>query len=151
WARTVGSHASSRDEDFFDVGGSSLAAAELVSVLREQYPAVTVADVYEHPTIGELADRLGKLRTAGGESRIVARTPLSTEVWQVLAMVPLFAVRALRWLTWIAIANNIGQAVGLLPWAPTISWWVVAPTALIVISPPGRLAATAATARVLLR
>ena len=42
-------------DDFFDLGGGSLTAAQLVSRLRSRFPEVTVADVYEHPTLGGLA------------------------------------------------------------------------------------------------
>ena len=34
-------------------------------MLRERYPEVTVADVYEQPTLGALADRLGRVRATG--------------------------------------------------------------------------------------
>jgi non-ribosomal peptide synthetase-like protein len=49
------------DTDFFACGGSSLAAAKLVSVLRERFPSVAVADVYEHRLLGQLATRLDEL------------------------------------------------------------------------------------------
>ena len=44
----LGSPPGGPDEDFFDVGGGSLAAAQLVTLLRERFPEVTIADVY-HP------------------------------------------------------------------------------------------------------
>ena len=51
WARDPRGRASTtRTDDFFDLGGGSLTAAQLVSRLRERFPEVTVADVYEHPT-----------------------------------------------------------------------------------------------------
>ena len=43
------------DSDFFELGGNSLAAAKLVSALRERFPAVAVADVYDHRRLGDLA------------------------------------------------------------------------------------------------
>jgi amino acid adenylation domain-containing protein len=49
------------DTDFFACGGSSLAAAKLVSVLRERWVSVAVADVYEHRLLGQLAARLDEL------------------------------------------------------------------------------------------
>ena len=42
-------------DDFFDLGGGSLTAAQMVSRLRTRYPEVTVADLYEHPTVRGLA------------------------------------------------------------------------------------------------
>ena len=52
------------DEDFFDDGGGSLAAAQLVSLLRARYPAVTVADVYDNPRLGDLAQTLDEFDPA---------------------------------------------------------------------------------------
>ena len=48
WAPTV----TGPKDDFFDLGGGSLTAAQLVARLRERFPEVTVADVYESPTLG---------------------------------------------------------------------------------------------------
>jgi hypothetical protein len=46
---------------FFELGGSSLAAAKLTSALRERFPAVAVADIYNHRRLGELSARLDQL------------------------------------------------------------------------------------------
>src|SRR5207244_3512277 len=49
------------DDDFFlDLGGHSLLAARMVSELRQdpRFARVSVADVYEHPTIASLASSL---------------------------------------------------------------------------------------------
>ncbi|MGN6722849.1 MAG: non-ribosomal peptide synthetase, partial [Marmoricola sp.] len=50
WQDILGVDISTVDEDFFDLGGGSLTAAQLVSRLRETHAEITVADVYEHPT-----------------------------------------------------------------------------------------------------
>ncbi len=50
-----------READFFALGGGSLAAAQLVAALRQQYPQVTVADLYDHPRLGSLAGFLDEL------------------------------------------------------------------------------------------
>ena len=47
WAEILGAAVTGSEDDFFDLGGGSLAAAQLVSRLRATYPEVTVADVYE--------------------------------------------------------------------------------------------------------
>ncbi|MFJ4521790.1 AMP-binding protein [Streptomyces sp. NPDC088810] len=44
--------------DFFALGGTSLTAASLVSLLRERYPKASVADVYHFPVLRRLAERL---------------------------------------------------------------------------------------------
>ena len=61
WARVLGTTAYGRTADFFQDGGGSLSAAQLVAALRGRYPQVAVADVYENPQLGQLADRLDEL------------------------------------------------------------------------------------------
>ncbi|HEV7937268.1 MAG TPA: Pls/PosA family non-ribosomal peptide synthetase [Solirubrobacteraceae bacterium] len=65
FADQLGPVAIGLDTDFFACGGSSLAAAKLVSVLRERFPSVAVADVYEHRLLEQLAVRLDELTPAG--------------------------------------------------------------------------------------
>ena len=58
WTAILGTDVGGLDDDFFAHGGGSLAAARLVSVLRERFPSVTVAELYEHPRLGDLAEHL---------------------------------------------------------------------------------------------
>ena len=61
WRALFHQHAVSRDDDFFrDLGGHSLLAAQMVSELRKdpRFGRVSVADVYQRPTIAALADAL---------------------------------------------------------------------------------------------
>ncbi|MCX4744663.1 amino acid adenylation domain-containing protein [Kitasatospora sp. NBC_01287] len=60
WRELLGLPVTGRS-DFFALGGTSLAAARLVSALRERHPGVSVADVYGHPTLRALAARLDEL------------------------------------------------------------------------------------------
>ena len=55
WTAILGGAPTGPDDDFFDLGGGSLTAAQLVSRLRERFPEVTVADVYDHPGLADLA------------------------------------------------------------------------------------------------
>ena len=57
------------EEDFFDLGGGSLTAAQLVSRLRERFPEVTVADVYEHPVLADLAATLDAMAAPSSATR----------------------------------------------------------------------------------
>ena len=43
---------------FFAIGGTSVAAARLVSRIRSRFPSAAVADIYAHPTVGAMAARL---------------------------------------------------------------------------------------------
>ncbi|HXS66675.1 MAG TPA: phosphopantetheine-binding protein [Streptosporangiaceae bacterium] len=46
-------------ENFFELGGTSLDAVELISILKENYGFVAeYTDVFEAETLAELADRI---------------------------------------------------------------------------------------------
>ena len=49
------------DDDFFDLGGGSLMAAQMVARLRETHPEITIADIYDHPTLAALAAHLDEM------------------------------------------------------------------------------------------
>ena len=97
WAAMLGERPVRPEVDFFDSGGSSLVAARFVSILRSRYPTVTVRDVYDHPTLGELAARLMALAPEAvglvAESvPDVAPVSRGAQAVQVAAMLPLATV-----------------------------------------------------------
>ncbi|GAA2860996.1 Pls/PosA family non-ribosomal peptide synthetase [Paenarthrobacter ilicis] len=155
WEAVLGSPVSSLDADFFAYGGGSLAAAQLVSALRVRYPTITVADIYATPRIGALieAARLslpeGVLPGPAAE-RTVRPTALKSRVFQVLMGVPLHILVGMRWLTYLMAANNLLAALAGFSAAPVISWWWVAASWLIFVSPLGRMAISVLAARMLL-
>lgn len=155
WARILGASIEGPGDDFFAHGGGSLAAAQLVSVLRSRYPEVTVADVYENPRLGALADVLDEFSPAvSAADRRVRPLPLRSRVATGLVGLPVAAVTGLRWLLWLAVATNLLAAAapgGPPAWAPPVSWWWVAAGWLVLVSPPGRLALAAGVARLLTR
>ncbi|MFI6776044.1 Pls/PosA family non-ribosomal peptide synthetase [Nocardia sp. NPDC050412] len=152
WDSILGAEVTGPDIDFFDLGGGSLSAAQLVTALRERYPRITVADLYDHPRLGALAELLDETSpSAAVEERIVRPTPLRAQWAQVLATVPLTTLTGLQWLTWLAIVGNIAGWSGSLPWLPHLSWWWTLVAFLIFISPPGRMVICASGARILLR
>lgn len=134
--------------DFFAEGGTSLAAARLVSALRTRYPAVTVGDVYDHPTLPDLAGHLSALDAPEivTTDRVVTPMPRTAAFVQAALTVPLLSVGALRWVIGLATLNNL---IGL-PWAPTVPWWSVLLGAILFVSPAGRIALAVAGARLLL-
>jgi non-ribosomal peptide synthetase-like protein len=152
WTGVLGSSASSLDDDFFEHGGGSLSAARLVSMLRARFPEVTVADVYENPRLGKLADTLDEFSPpVSPVHRTVLPTPRRARVAQELAQVPLATLVGLRWLVWLAAANNVLGRTHVVGWAPTVSWWWVLAGWLLLFSPPGRMAVSVGVARLLLR
>lgn len=155
WRDVLGAQIDGPEADFFALGGGSLSAAQLVVALRERYPQLTVAQLYDHPRLGSLAGYLDELDpTAKVEPRRVEPTPVGAQALQVLLSLPLATLAAAQWVTWLAVANNVAAA--LLPatlapaWlAPTSWWWVIA-AVLVFVTPLGRMGVAVLCARMLL-
>uniref|UniRef100_A0A942Y969 Amino acid adenylation domain-containing protein n=1 Tax=Neobacillus citreus TaxID=2833578 RepID=A0A942Y969_9BACI len=149
WTAVLGVPVTSVDDDFFGHGGGSLTAAQLVSAIRERFPSTTVADVYDHPRIGALADVLDASGAAGAADRRVAPVPPATGFWLTVAGLPVQVLRGLRVLTWTALVAAVLQAT-TLPFLPTLPWpWLVA-AVLVFVTPFGKMALTVALVRALL-
>ncbi len=149
------------DGDFFALGGTSLAAAKLVSVLREQYPGVSVADIYGNPGVLELAARLDQLNPGAGPGtasapsipaaaaappRTVRPTPRRAGLVQALVLTVAYTVTGLRWVLALAALDNL---TGRLAWAPHASWRLIIAGWLVLSSAAGRLVLGSLAARVL--
>jgi non-ribosomal peptide synthetase-like protein len=147
WGEVLGLPATGPDADFFASGGGSLSAARLVSTIRGRYPSMAFSDLYQRPTLRAQAAFLEDLGAAEAVVRPVAPTPKRAQLVQALLMLPMFTLIGLRWGVVLAAVHNL---VGM-PWAPTVSWWWVAAGAVLLISPPGRIAISTAGARWLLR
>ena len=119
WLDVLGADVRTPADDFFDLGGGSLTAAQLVSRLRARFPEVVVGDIYEHPTVGTLAAYLDQLGVAGPASdREVPPTPLKTQAGQVVATMLLRALAGPYWLVWVGIGSRLladGLGWTLLP------------------------------------
>jgi len=152
WTRVLGAPVTGPDDDFFLHGGGSLSAAQLVSQLREQYPEVTVADVYGYPRLGALAERLDEFDAAAHTvTRDPVRpTPRSAQWIQTNLALLLQTVVGARFLTWGLTLNGLLALTGSYPWLPTVSWWWVAAGWLVLITPAGRMTIAVVGARILL-
>ncbi|MFB7496778.1 Pls/PosA family non-ribosomal peptide synthetase [Streptomyces sp. NPDC056161] len=166
WSEMLGADVTA-DDDFFDLGGTSLAAARLVSALRERFPEVSVADLYRNPTPAALRTRLG---AAPGEpapgtpprvrpdhddpdirrdDRPVPGTPRWTG-WVQTALQPLLlGVTGLRWVLSLGLTGNVLAAAGFTSWLPTVSWWLLGPAWLVMFTSPTRALLAAGGARLL--
>ena len=152
WLDVLGAVVRRPTDDFFDLGGGSLTAAQMVSRLRARFPEVTVADLYESPTVGALAAMLdGLAAPSAATNRRVRPTPSKTQVGQVVFTLPLRLLSGLRWLTWVLLANNVLAASVGPAWLPTVSWWWPALGVVLLVLAPGRMALSALGARWLLR
>ena len=151
WSEVLGTPVGSAGDDFFAIGGGSLAAALLTTRLRARYPSAAVLDVYQQPVLRKLARHLEKSAQGDGAERVIAPVPLRAQVVQLLVLVPLFTLLGLRWTVALAALGNVLHRFGAYPWAPTASWWLLVPCAVLFFSPPGKLAMGAGGARLLLR
>ncbi|MBP0450496.1 amino acid adenylation domain-containing protein [Kitasatospora sp. RG8] len=151
WTEILGVPVSGPREDFFAIGGGSLAAARLTTLLRTRYPSVAVLDIYQQPTLRKLARHLERSAADGGETRTIAPVPNRAKLLQLLLLIPLFTVAGLRWTVALLALGNVLTWLGDYPWAPTASWWAVGAGALVLYTPAGRLAVAAGGARLLLR
>jgi non-ribosomal peptide synthetase-like protein len=130
------------DDFFLDLGGHSLLAAQLVSELRRdpRYAAVSVRDVYEHPTVAKLAAALETLAPEPAPAHH-ARDVLSDAVSEVIdeeerdelqrrhlraglvqtgGLYFLYAFHALQWITpylvYFALAGEV-STLAAIGWA----------------------------------
>ena len=153
WRDVLGVPVADVNADFFDLGGGSLSAAQLVSRIRSRSPEVTVADIYDHPRVGAMAHLLrDALSSDDGEATFTrpSPTPRSTQVWQWLTSVPLFILSGARWLLYLLLASNLLHLVGGFDVLPRTPWWALILAMVALVTPWGRMAIAALSARLLL-
>ncbi|WP_235503478.1 Pls/PosA family non-ribosomal peptide synthetase [Aeromicrobium sp. Root344] len=152
WLALLGAVVTSPADDFFVLGGGSLSAAQLVGRLREKFPEVTVADVYEQPSVAALAATLDAMSSDRARQNSPVRpVRTATQAAQVLLTIPLRTLSGLRWLTWLAAGNHVAAPMLGWTWLPQVSWAWIALGWLLLIAPPGRMLLAALGARALLR
>lgn len=153
WQEVLAAPVTGPEADFFALGGGSLAAAQLVSALRQRYPQVTVGDLYDRPRLGSLAGFLDELEAPPvNEPRAVKPMPRLTQAAQLALSLPLATLTGLQWVVWLAIANNIAYNVAAtaVPWVRPVDWWWVAAGFVLFVTPLGRMGIAALGARMLL-
>ena len=150
WAEQLGPLPITVDSDFFELGGSSLAAAKLVSTLRRQYPAVAIADVYKYRRLGALARRLDELGSS--DSGDAAVLPAGARRWGAMQLAGVLLMLVLRAPPWVVGVLAVDRLWGL--WGgqlgPQAGWgWLIAGW-LVFASAPGRALIVLIARRVLL-
>ncbi len=150
WRDVLAAQIDGPEADFYALGGGSLSAAQLVAALRQRYPQVTVADLYDHPRLGSLAGYLDELDPPPAvETRVVAPVSRLTQGVQTALTVPLAMLTGMQWVVWLAIANNVASELSLVDWVVPINWWWVLGGFLLFVTPPGRMSIGVFGARVL--
>ncbi|WP_308466219.1 Pls/PosA family non-ribosomal peptide synthetase [Rathayibacter soli] len=154
WRSVLGIPVTDADANFFDLGGGSLAAAQLVTRIRENDPEFTVADIYAHPRLGAMATEL-KARADDGpvvrtSEHVVSRTPRRMQWLQTILGVPLFILSGVRWLLYLLTASQILSGFGGFGFLPHVNVWGLVIALLIFVTPFGRMAISVVCARTLL-
>ncbi len=147
WTEQLGPVPISLDSDFFEIGGSSLAAAKLVSVLRERFPTVAVADLYNHRRLSELRDHLRELQGCSAAGADVCGS--GSRRWIGAQLAALIGVIALGGPTWVIGTLVINR---LFPGGigPQVGWGWIAGGWLLFGTSPGQAMLVALGRRTLL-
>lgn len=152
WQAVLGMPVPGPKADFFDLGGGSLAAAQLVSLIRTRVPEFSVADIYDLPRLGTMAKALGPL-PAGDADASYHRpqpTPRRTQWLQTLAGVPLFILSGVRWLLYLLTASAILRLTPGFEVLPEVPWPLLIAGLVLFATPFGRMALAVFAARLLL-
>lgn len=154
WSEVLGLPVTDLDTHFFDIGGGSLAAAQLVGRLRAILPTMTVADIYAHPRLGSMSDFIDG-STAG--NHIASDTfhrskkvPQSPQLLQALLSIPLFMLAGLRWLFYALSASTLLSVIGVVDFLPKAPLAILIPGLLLFGSPWGRMVLSILIARTVL-
>ena len=154
WQAVLGVPVTDLSANFFDLGGGSLAAAQLVASIREDDPEFTVAEVYTHPRLGAMADALAARApdtpAEPAQFHRVVPTPRRMQVLQTLLGAPLYALSGVRWLVFLLVAGEILVPLGGYDFLPRTFLWVLVPAFILFATPFGRMAIAVVCARVLL-
>lgn len=154
WQSVLGVPVPSTSADFFDLGGGSLAAAQLVSRIRTRVAEFTVADIYDVPRLAAMAKAIAATEEhADPESYRQPRpTPRGTQWAQTLAGIPLFIASGVRWILYLLTAGTILRAIDEDAFAvlPSVPWWVLVVALVVVSTPFGRMTIAVLAARLLL-
>ncbi|MCZ0976044.1 phosphopantetheine-binding protein [Streptomyces albulus] len=137
------------DSDFVSLGGTSLVAARMASQLRIHHPGVSVADLYRHPVLRDMAEHLDSLGGPVDEVRPVRPVPRRTGFVQLLVQTGLYGIAGLRGLVGLALADNVLGLLAPQVWAPHTAWWLIIVGWVVLYSAPMRCALGALAARAL--
>ena len=148
WAKVLGPTPLTMDSDFFALGGGSIAAAQLISLVRTRHPEASIADIYAIPGLGPMADHLDGLAAPTWDERETFSTPAWTGLLQLPLILGLYYINGLKYLTGLAVAGLLLRMAGATwapnpPLLPTLAAWFV------LFSAPSRLTIAVGCARLL--
>jgi non-ribosomal peptide synthetase-like protein len=154
WVAVLGIHPADENADFFQLGGGSLAAAQLVSRIRARAPEFTMTDVYDLPRLKQMADAVeseaSELDDLPNTFSVARPTPRIMQWVQTLAGVPLFVLAGLRWTMWLLTASWVLRLFPGFDFLPEAPLWFIVLGLVLFVTPFGRMATAAVLARLLL-
>jgi non-ribosomal peptide synthetase-like protein len=152
WFGVLGQRPADENADFFALGGGSLAAAQLVSRIRQRAAEFTMADVYDLPRLSRMAAAIEADEEAPTAESFspAAPTPLTMRVVQTIAGGPLFVLSGIKWVLWLLTASWLLRLVPGFGFLPAVPGWVLLTGLLLFATPFGRMAIAAIAARLLL-
>ena len=148
WEELLGVAVDDEHADFFALGGTSLAAAQLVTTLRHTQPGVSVADIYLHPVLSQLAGRLDELTSPQHSRRLVRPAPHGSGLARMLVLLLTATLTGIRSLIVLGVVADVFR-LGWVSWLPYIQVPELVAAWLILMSTPGRVVLTAIGVRVL--
>ncbi|KQN41633.1 Pls/PosA family non-ribosomal peptide synthetase [Frigoribacterium sp. Leaf44] len=155
WREVLGVPVPDAYANFFDLGGGSLAAAQLVARLRELDPEFTVAEIYSHPRLGALAEALSVAdvddEASPADFHRSVPTPRRTQWLQTLLGVPLLVLSGARWLTYALTASTVLRWWSGFDALPAVDGRLLVVAIVVFVTPPGRMAISVLASRLLLR
>ncbi|KAF3484015.1 uncharacterized protein GIQ15_03339 [Arthroderma uncinatum] len=152
WRKVLGTPIQD-NSNFFDVGGTSLAAAQLASLLRRRCPRFSVLDIYQHPTLLEMTHRVDQLTSTRQSMRVVKPTPTWTGYIQFGIIIALLTFESFRWFVVMGLFKASATfLMGPLPWVESllIPNWALSLCWILLVTMPGRVLTTATVGRILM-
>ena len=149
WRRVLGVPGAA-ESNFFDLGGTSLGAAQLVSQVRQKCQSFSVADVYEHPCLAAMSVRIDDLSGSTASDQFAPPTSRWLVWVQLIVLFGTITFEGLRWLVALALTKKFFVLrLGHGTWASqnALPWWIVIPGFVILVSFPGRMITTACAVR----
>ncbi|KRD54396.1 Pls/PosA family non-ribosomal peptide synthetase [Microbacterium sp. Root280D1] len=154
WFAVLGVRPGDEDADFFQLGGGSLAAAQLVSRLRSRAPEFTMTDVYDLPRLRQMSDAVDdEADDEDAEERVFSQpvpTPRRMQWVQTIAGLPLFVFTGIRWLLYLLAASWLLRLAPGFEFLPAVPVWTIIVGLLIFVTPVGKMTIAAVAARLLL-
>ena len=147
WFKVVG-EVPGEESNFFAAGGNSLGAARLVSLLRKRFPALAIADLYQHNNFSDLVGFLSLLDSEARENEKVYQPPRLFGIAQIALLMFLYTLVGMEWLLTLVIIESLFIHTG---WVPHINLVLCVILWFLLMTPPVRAGLSVLFARIMTR